>query len=83
MRYSPPPRTQRGAAALIVTLLLFLALALLAFGMNRHLLIEQRSATNHARAAQAFEAAEAGLDWAQGALNDTRPVFRTSRWYTG
>lgn len=74
MSHSTPPRTQRGAAALIVTLLLFLALALLAFGMKRYLLIEQRSATNHARAAQAFEAAEAGLDWAQGALNNTRTV---------
>jgi Tfp pilus assembly protein PilX len=74
MTHATPPCTQRGAAALIVTLLLFLALALLAFGMNRHLLIEQRSATNQARAAQAFEVAEGGLDWAQGALNDMRRV---------
>lgn len=69
MRQSTLPRAQRGVAAVIVALLLFLALALLAFGINRVLLTEQRSAANHARAVQAFEAAEAGLDWAQGVVN--------------
>lgn len=72
-------RSQRGAAALIVTLLLFLALALLALGMNRHLLHEQRSATQQVRAAQAFEAAEAGLVWAQSQLNDPHRVDATCR----
>jgi len=74
MKAFAPRGAQHGAAALIVTLMLFLALALLALGIHRHLLIEQRAATDHARAVQAFEAAEAGLDWAQGHLNDTRRV---------
>lgn len=74
MKHATTRRAQRGAAALIVTLLLFLALALLALGLQRHLRHEQRGATQQARAAQAFEAAEAGLAWLQAQLNDTRPV---------
>ena len=67
-------QSQRGVAALIVTLLLFLALALTAFGLHRHLILEQRSAANHVRATQAFEAAEAGLEWAQAQLNSTQRI---------
>ena len=67
-------QSQRGVAALIVTLLLFLALALTAFGLHRHLMLDQRSAANHVRAAQAFEAAAAGLDWAQAQLNSTQRI---------
>jgi Tfp pilus assembly protein PilX len=68
------PQSQRGGAALIVTLMLFLAMALAAFAVNRHLVFEQRGAANQARAAQAFEAAEAGLEWAQAQLNSTQRV---------
>ena len=60
---------QRGAAVLVVTLLLFAAMALAAAYVNRNLVFEQRSAANHARATQAFEAAEAGLEWALAQLN--------------
>lgn len=67
-------QSQHGAAALIVTLTLFLAMALAAFALNRHLVFEQRSAANQARAAQAFEAAEAGLEWALAQLNSTQRV---------
>lgn len=63
---------QRGAAALLVTLMLFFAMVLTAVFVNRNLLVEQRSAANHARAAQAFEAAEAGLEWAIAQLNNPR-----------
>ena len=66
--------SQHGGAALIVTLLLFLAMALAAFALNRHLVFEQRSAANQARATQAFEAAEAGLEWAQAQLNSTQRI---------
>lgn len=69
-----PPRSQHGSAALIVTLMLFLALSLTAFALNRHLVFEQRSAANQARATQAFEAAEAGLEWAQAMLNSTQRI---------
>jgi Tfp pilus assembly protein PilX len=85
---------QRGAAALFITSMLFLAMALTALLVNRNLVFEQRSATNQYRATQAFEAAEAGLEWATAQLNnpeklgtDCRPsadnaAARTFRqWY--
>ena len=68
------PRSQHGGAALIVTLMLFLAMALAAFAVNRHLVFEQRTSANQARATQAFEAAEAGLEWAQAQLNSTQRI---------
>jgi len=68
------PHAQHGGAALIVTLMLFLAMALAAFAVNRHLVFEQRTSANQARATQAFEAAEAGLEWAQAQLNSTQRV---------
>ncbi|HKW85358.1 MAG TPA: PilX N-terminal domain-containing pilus assembly protein [Burkholderiaceae bacterium] len=63
-------RRQRGAAALVVTLMLFFAMVLTAVFVNRNLLVEQLAAANHDRAAQAFEAAEAGLEWALAQLNN-------------
>lgn len=60
---------QRGAAALVVTLLLLFAMTLVAVFANRHLLFEQRSSANQYRSTQAFEAAEAGLEWAIAQLN--------------
>ena len=67
-------KSQRGAAALVVTLMLFLALALASLGLHRHLIAEQRAAANQARAAQAFEAAEAGLEWALAQLNSAQRI---------
>ena len=64
-----PMHRQRGAAALVVTLLLFFVMALVAVFVNRNLVFEQRSAANQVRATQAFEAAEAGLEWALAHLN--------------
>jgi hypothetical protein len=63
-------RRERGVAALIVTLMLFFAMVMTAVFVNRNLLVEQQSAVNHARATQAFEAAEAGLEWAIAQLNN-------------
>ena len=63
-------RRQRGVAALIVTLMLFFAMVMTAVFVNRNLLVEQHSAVNHTRATQAFEAAEAGLQWAIAQLNN-------------
>ncbi|MDE2627449.1 MAG: pilus assembly PilX N-terminal domain-containing protein [Burkholderiales bacterium] len=62
-------RGQRGAAALVVTMLLFFAMMLVALFVNRNLVFEQRSAANQYRSTQAFEAAQAGLDWALAQLN--------------
>ena len=66
--------SQRGAAALIVTLLLLFAMLLAAAFANRHLVFEQRSAANQARSTQAFEAAEAGLEWASAQLNANQRI---------
>lgn len=63
------PRGQHGVAALIVTMLLFFAMVLVALFVNRNLVFEQRSAANQYRSTQAFEAAEAGLEWALAQLN--------------
>lgn len=60
---------QRGVAALVVTMGLFFAMLLVAVFANRNLVFEQRSSANQYRATQAFEAAEAGLEWAQAQLN--------------
>ena len=71
----PSPRSiqrQRGAAALVVTMLLLFAMVLVAVFANRHLVFEQRSSANQVRSTQAFEAAEAGLEWALAQLNTNR-----------
>jgi Tfp pilus assembly protein PilX len=63
-------RHQRGAAALIVTTLLFFAMVLVAVFVNRNLVFEQRASANQYRSTQAFEAAEAGAEWAVAQLNN-------------
>lgn len=63
-------RRQRGAAALIVTTLLFFAMVLVTLFVNRNLVFEQRASANQYRATQAFEAAEAGAEWALAQLNN-------------
>lgn len=60
---------QRGAATVIVALLLLGATLLVLLAANRQLLLELRMADNQAQGAAAFEAAEAGLDWAEAMLN--------------
>ena len=68
----PGPSAQRGAAALIVVMLLFFIISLVAAYAGRNLIFEQRTSTNQYRATQAFEAAEAGLEWALAMLNGGR-----------
>ena len=69
-----PPGYQRGVAALVVTMTLFFAMLLVAVFANRNLVFEQRSSANQYRATQAFEAAEAGLEWAQAQLNSVQRI---------
>ncbi|MBY0468589.1 MAG: hypothetical protein K2Q07_06385 [Burkholderiaceae bacterium] len=57
-----------------MTLLLFFAMCLVAAYANRGLVFEQRASTNQYRAAQAFEAAEAGIDWAIAHLNQPQRI---------
>ncbi len=61
---------QRGAATLMVSLVLMFAMTLAAYFLNRNMALEQRLAANQVQAAQAFEAAEAGLEWATAQLNN-------------
>ena len=68
------PRSQHGAAALVVTMMLFFAMVLVAVFVNRNLVFEQRTSANQYRSTQAFEAAEAGLEWALAQLNGNVPI---------
>lgn len=65
-------RSQHGAAALIVVVVLFFILALVTAYAGRNLIFEQRTSVNNMRATQAFEMAEAGLEFAVSMLNGGR-----------
>src|SRR5688500_113594 len=69
---SPTLSSQRGAAALIVVVVLFFILAMVTAYAGRNLIFEQRTSVNNQRATQAFEMAEAGLDFAIGLLSSGR-----------
>ena len=71
MRSSSFPAGQRGAASLFVTTLLCFAMVLAVAYANRSLVAEERASGNQYRTAQAFEAAEAGLEWSLARLNDS------------
>lgn len=79
-RSSPSHRhAQRGLGALGVALVLLFAMTTVAFFAHRSLLFEQRSSANQYRSVQAFEAAEAGLEWATARLNDPRTIDTACR----
>ena len=67
-------RRQRGVAALVVTLLLCLTMVLAVGFAQRAVGVEERRSANDYRTAQAFEAAEAGLEWALARVNDPTRV---------
>lgn len=68
----PARRRQRGVATLMIVMVLFFVVSLVAAYASRNLIFEQRTSANQYRATQAFEAAEAGLEWAVGLLNGGR-----------
>lgn len=61
---------QRGVAAMLTTLLLFLGIALILIYTNRGAIIEQRLAGGDVRGRQAFAAANAGVDHALAYMQD-------------
>lgn len=63
------PGRQRGAATLVVVMVLFLIMALLAAYANRSLLFEQRISANFYRASVSAEASEAAIEWTLAQLN--------------
>lgn len=93
MKSKVPPRAPRarqdGVATLVVVMVLFFIMSLVAAYTSRNLIFEQRTSANQYRATQAFEAAEAGLEWTLAMLNGGRidndcrpttdPAFNTFR----
>ncbi|WJW75087.1 hypothetical protein QVG61_11390 [Thiohalobacter sp. IOR34] len=63
----------RGAATLVMALGLILAVGILAFAVAHTGVTEQRMADNRLRAAEALQAAEAGLDFGRNWLRRGRP----------
>ena len=72
MKRSVRRQQQRGAATLVVALVLMFTMGLAAYFLNRNMAMEQGLAANQVQAAQAFEAAEAGLEWATAQLNNAK-----------
>ncbi len=60
----------RGAASLVVVMVLFFIITLVAAYTSRNLLFEQRTSANQYRSTLAFETADAGVEWALARLND-------------
>lgn len=61
---------QRGAATIFITIVLVLAIWLIALYTNRSAVMEQRLSANEIRAKQAFAAANAGLDYSLAYMRD-------------
>lgn len=66
------PQRQRGVATLVVVMVLFFVVSLVAAYANRNLIFEQKTSANQSRSTLAFEAAEAGVEWALAQLNGGR-----------
>jgi Tfp pilus assembly protein PilX len=65
---------ERGLAATAAALLLFLSMGIVVAFANRNLIFEQRTASNQYRYTKAFEAAEAGMQWANMMLNYRKKI---------
>ena len=65
---------QRGMGTLAVSLILLVVMTLVAFAASNTMLFEQKTSANQLRATKAFEAAEAGIEWATSMLNDVQYI---------
>jgi len=65
----PTSQSQRGAATLVVVMVLFFVMAMMAAYASRNMMFEQRIAANYYRGGVAFHAADAGTEWALAMLN--------------
>lgn len=70
---------QTGVASLVMLMLLLGVSVLMAAWSQRHVLTEWATANSQWRRALAFEAAESGLAWAQGMLNQALPLDSSCR----
>lgn len=68
------PARQRGAATLVVVMVLFFLMLLVSAYAGRTLIFEQRTSANQYRSAQAYEAAAGGLEWALAMLNSDQRI---------
>jgi PilX N-terminal len=71
-------RPDRGIAATAAALLLFLAMGIIVAFTNRSLVFEQRTSANQYRYTKAFEAAEAGIEWAIAHMNNKLAINNTT-----
>jgi hypothetical protein len=62
---------ERGVITLLMLLALTLSMSILMATGHRQIIFEQSSARTHAQSAQAFEAAQAGIEWALAHLNES------------
>lgn len=62
-------KRQRGAATLVVTMILLFSTSIVMLYLNRSLLFEQKTSANQLRSTSALEVAEAGMEWATGMLD--------------
>jgi hypothetical protein len=65
-------KRQRGAATLIIVMVLFFLVSMVAAYTSRNMIFEQRTGANLYRSTQSLEAAEAGMEWALMMLNSGR-----------
>jgi len=70
-------RRQRGAAALFVVVMLCFVTVLAVALAHRNVLVEEQRSANELRSRTAFQAADAGLEWALARINDPTPIAAT------
>ena len=72
-----PPRTQRGTATLISTMVILMLMTMVVFFANGSVMFDRKTASNLYRSTRAQEAAQAGLDWALANLNSYQRITAT------
>lgn len=70
--------SQRGAATLMVSMVLLVAVTLVVIVTARSSVMEQRVSANDMRAAAAFQSAQAGMDYAMAYLRSPGGMFKNS-----
>ena len=66
---------QRGMATLAIALIFLVSMTAVVFFASRNLIFEQKTSANQTRATKAFEAAEAGVEWALANLNNQSRIL--------
>lgn len=75
-------KRQRGAATLLVTMVLLFSTTITMLYLNRSILFEQKTSANQMRSTVALEMAEAGVEWATGMLNTAYDIDDTCTFLT-